>query len=90
MLDLIYSTKFRRDVKKCLKQGRDYKLLENVINILRIPAPLPEKYRDHPLIGENPPKRDCHILPDWVLIYGYVDNKLKLYRTGSHSELFRP
>ena len=88
MLDLRYTAQFKCDIKRCTRQNLDLSLLNRVISTLRIPKALEPKYKDHPLSGNHTGKRDCHILPDWLLLYSYEDNCLVLYRTGSHSELF--
>jgi mRNA interferase YafQ len=84
---------FKKDYKKMMKQGKDFTEMDWVIDELTVPNPLPEQYQDHPLKGEYKGYRECHVEPDWLLIYGYEtleDNKrqLLLVRTGSHSELF--
>lgn len=63
-------------------------LLQQVIDTLRIPETLPLKNKDHNLSGNYIGYRECHIEPDWLLIYCYEDNELLLYRTGTHSDLF--
>ena len=62
-------------------------LLQSVINTLRIPKPLPAKNKDHSLSGNFVGKRECHISPDWLLIYQIIGNELYLVRTGTHSDL---
>lgn len=88
MLDVRYSTKFKKDFKSCVK--RDYKmsLLQQVIDTLRIPDTLPIKNRDHNLSGNYSDYRECHVEPDWLLIYRIENDELFLYRTGTHSDLF--
>ena len=76
-----------------MKQGKDITMLDDVIMELAVPNQLPENYQDHPLKGDYKGYRDCHIEPDWILIYGYetLDNgerQLLLVRTGSHSDIF--
>ena len=81
---------FKRDVKLAQKQGRDIQLLEDVVSELAEGHPLPLKNRDHALIGEWSGYRECHIQPDWLLIY-YLNKDiliLTLVRTGTHSSLF--
>ena len=74
-----------------MKQNRDITALDFVIEELAVPNPLPEKYQDHPLKGDYKGYRECHIEPDWLLIYGYEtlddEDQLLLVRTGTHSEL---
>ena len=88
MLKLNTSTRFRRDYKICEKRGYDLRLLEQVVDTLRVPAPLPDKNRDHPLSGDWKGNQECHILPDWLLIYRVNGDELYLARTGTHSDLF--
>lgn len=88
MLDVRYSTKFRKDFKLCVKRGYKMPLLQQAIDTLRIPAPLPEKNKDHNLTGNYSGYRECHIAPDWLLIYKQVGNELRLARTGTHADLF--
>lgn len=88
MLDLRYSTKFKKDFKACTKRNYNMQLLQQVIDTLRIPEPLPAKNRDHYLTGNYSGFKECHIQPDWLLIYQQTDHELLLYRTGTHSDLF--
>ena len=88
MLDVRYSTKFKRDFKVCAKRGYNLKRLQNVIDILRVPDSLPSKNRDHNLTGNYAGYRECHVEPDWLLIYQQTETELLLYRTGTHSDLF--
>ncbi len=88
MLNVRYSTRFKKDFKACVKRGNQMVLLQQVIDTLRIPAPLPIKNRDHNLSGKYAEYRECHIEPDWLLIYKQTDTELLLDRTGTHSDLF--
>lgn len=88
MLDIRYSSKFRRDFKTCSKRQYKMELLQQVIDILRIPDTLPLKNSDHNLSGNYTGYRECHIAPDWLLIYRQDNNELLLYRTGTHADLF--
>ena len=88
MLNLNQSNKFKKDYKLCKKRGYHMDLLQSVINTLRIPEPLPAKNKDHSLSGNFVGKRECHISPDWLLIYQIIGNELYLVRTGTHSDLF--
>ncbi|MCI9193969.1 MAG: type II toxin-antitoxin system YafQ family toxin [Angelakisella sp.] len=87
-----FSGQFKRDYKLALKRGLDPKKLEEVITLLCAETPLPERYRDHALVNSRNYKdmRECHIQPDWLLIYKVVRETLilELIRTGSHSDLF--
>ncbi len=88
MLNVRYSTRFKKDFKTCVKRGNQMVLLQQAIDTLRIPAPLPAKNRDHNLIGKYAGYRECHIEPDWLLIYKQTDTELLLDRTGTHADLF--
>lgn len=90
MLTIKYETSFKKDFKRILKRGYDIRLLEEVIEILANGDTLPAKYKDHSLIGDYTDCRECHITPDWLLIYQIDGNELILYltRTGTHSDLF--
>ncbi|MBR1560071.1 MAG: type II toxin-antitoxin system YafQ family toxin [Clostridia bacterium] len=84
------TAQFKRDYKLMMKQRRDIALLDNVIRLLANGEPLPRQYDDHPLSGNWRGHRECHILPDWLLIYRVDDQVLvlTLTRTGTHSALF--
>ena len=90
MLTIKYQTAFKRDYKRIVKRGYDTRVLEEVIEMLAEQKPLPEKFRDHDLTGNYKGCRECHILPDWLLVYEVNTDELILYliRTGSHSDLF--
>lgn len=88
MLDVRYSTQFKKDFKICVKRHYKMELLQQAIDILRIPDALPPKNRDHNLSGNYSKYRECHIEPDWLLIYRLENNELFLYRTGTHADLF--
>lgn len=85
-----WSTKFKKDYKLAIKRGLDIDLLDTAIEILADTGTLPDEYLDHPLSGNYKGFRECHIQPDWLLIYKIVDDKLALAltRTGKHSDLF--
>ena len=89
MLKINSSGRFKRDLKTCQKRGYDLHLLEAVIDILRIPDQLPIQNKDHFLKGDYSGRKDCHIAPDWLLIYEIYEDELYLDRTGTHSDLFR-
>ena len=89
---VVSSSRFKKQLRKAAKQGMDINKLNTIVNKLADGESLEEKYRDHHLKDTDNYKncRECHIEPDWLLIYTYVDNELILYliETGSHSELF--
>lgn len=84
------TSKFQKDLKKVQKRGYDISLLTNVIKKLANGEVLPEKNRDHALSGNYAGLRECHITPDWLLVYEIDDESIILYltRTGTHSDLF--
>ncbi len=90
MLKIRYSAKFKKDYKMVIKRGYNPKLLQDVLEILCNGTPLPPKYKDHSLAGNFKGHRECHITPDWLLIYKIEHEilTLSLTRTGSHSDLF--
>ncbi len=90
MLEIVLSNQFKKDIKSAQKRGFKLELLTEVVDTLASQKSLPEKYRDHSLTGSYADFRECHIKPDWLLIYR-IDNEdllLFLFRTGSHSDLF--
>ena len=88
MLDVRYSTKFKKDFKACVKRRYNMALLQQVIDTLKIPDTLPLKNVDHNLSGNYSGYRECHVSPDWLLIDKQDGNELLLYRTGTHADLF--
>lgn len=90
MYDILYTKQFKKDLKLCQKQNLNLSKIKKVIDLLATGKPLPSKYHDHNLSGNYSGFRECHIAPDWLLIY-LIDNSrliLTLTRTGSHSQLF--
>ena len=85
------TTKFQKDLKRIQKRGYDLSLLKEVIQKLAAGEVLPPKNKDHYLTGIYEGYRECHIAPDWLLIYEIANDSLFLYltRTGTHSDLFR-
>ena len=84
------TTQFKKDYKQAIKRGLKIQILDDVITALALGEALPEKNRDHALSGNWIGHRECHILPDWLLIYRIEDDVLilTLTRTGTHSDLF--
>ena len=85
------TTQFKKDVKRAGKCGKDLGQLKAVLDLLIAGTPLPVPYKDHPLRGDFAGSRDCHLEPDWILIYTLTENDthVRLERTGTHSDLFR-
>lgn len=88
--DIVWTTQFKKDYKLALKRHMDIELLDNIIRCLSRGEVLPEKNKDHALSGDWVGHRECHILPDWLLVYRIEDDVLvlTLARTGTHSDLF--
>lgn len=90
MLEIVLSNQFKKDLKAMKRRGAHLELLENAVNKLANREPLDERYRDHALIGDYNGFRECHIQPDWLLVYRIDNDELMLFlfRTGTHSDLF--
>lgn len=90
MLTIKYQTAFKKDYKRIKKRGYDTRLLEKTITLLAEGQVLPAEYKDHALSGDYSGCRECHIAPDWLLVYEVIDRELLLYltRTGTHSDIF--
>jgi mRNA interferase YafQ len=86
-----FTTQFKKDLKLAKKQNKDLDHLFEVVNILAEGGTLDARYRDHDLSGDYKGTRECHIEPDWLLVYEIRDEVLvlMLYRLGTHSELFK-
>lgn len=88
MLKVKDSGQFKKDYKRCVKRGLNMNLLKSVVATLAIPTTLPIKNQDHDLKGNYKGFKECHIAPNWLLIYRYKGEYLELSRTGTHSDLF--
>ncbi len=84
------TSQFKKDVKRAGKRGEDLSKLRSVMDLLIEGKQLPQEFKDHPLRGNFSGSRDCHINPDWVLIYTLTekDSRICFERTGTHSDLF--
>ncbi|MCK5914688.1 MAG: type II toxin-antitoxin system YafQ family toxin [Deltaproteobacteria bacterium] len=89
MLMPSYSKQFDKDIKRLQKRGKPWGKIKTIIKILINEELLPERCRDHKLIGNYKGRRECHIEPDWLLIYKVEDPEITFERTGSHSDLFK-
>jgi len=91
MYQLIYTNRFKKDVKRAVKRGYDISLLEKAIELLQENGKLPPEYKSHILSGNYTGKHECHIKPDWLLIWEQNNNTLTLLflSTGTHSDLFK-
>jgi mRNA interferase YafQ len=89
-LKICWTSQFKKDYKLAMKRHLDIDLLDDIIRLLAKGKALPEKYRDHALTGSWSGHRECHIAPDWLLIYRVEADLLilTLSRTGTHSDLF--
>ncbi|MGM0738840.1 MAG: type II toxin-antitoxin system YafQ family toxin [Bacteroidota bacterium] len=85
---IIRTTRFEKDVKKMKKRGKSFGGFKELIITLAKGKPLAPKYKDQKLVGNYTGTRECHIEPDWLLIYEPTEDELILIRTGTHSDLF--
>ena len=89
MKAIFQTSQFKKDFKRIKKRGRDLNKLKEVVSAIAKSEALQERHRDHALSGNWAGSRDCHVEPDWILIYRVDGEFLFLERTGSHSDLFR-
>lgn len=91
MYKILSTARFKKDLKLALKRNLDVSILRQIVHMLQEGTTLPEQYKDHPLSGVLTGYRECHIKPDWLLIYRINNQELILClsRTGSHADLFR-
>ena len=87
MKAVFQTSQFKKDVKRLERRGKDLAKLEKVVGLIMTDSKLEEKYRDHSLSGIWMGSRDCHVEPDWILVYRVNTESLFLERTGSHSDL---
>ena len=88
MLPIRPTTRFKKDLKRAVRQKRNLEKAKEVLEILAMLQPLPEVYGDHKLKGAWRDFRECHLEPDWLLIYTITDFELRPARLGTHTELF--
>ena len=88
MKTLANTSQFKKDIKLMKKRGKKFEKFKQVIENLVMEIALDERYRDHALIGQYKGTRECHIEPDWLLIYETTESEIILIRTGSHADLF--
>ena len=89
MLNAVTTKQFEKDVKLASKRGKELEKLYLIMDLLLEQKPLPTKNRDHHLTGNYAKRKECHIEPDWLLIYLPSKEEILFERTGSHSDLFR-
>ena len=84
----VFSTQFKRDLARIEKQGKDTGKIKMIIALLMEGVQLPQKNKDHALTGNWKHHRECHVEPDWLMIYKLSEDEVYMARTGSHAELF--
>ncbi len=89
MKKIKFANRFRKELKLMWKRGKDPKNFCELMDMMRYEIQLPEKFKDHKLQGEFKDFRDCHIEPDWLLIYRILEDEIVFERTGTHSDLFK-
>jgi len=89
MLEPVYTNRFAKDLKLMIKRGGKPEAIKAVITNLIDEKPLDRKHRDHVLVGNFRERRECHIEPDWLLIYRVEGNRIIFERTGTHTDLFK-
>ncbi|MBU0693868.1 MAG: type II toxin-antitoxin system YafQ family toxin [Candidatus Omnitrophica bacterium] len=89
MLNPVHTKQFNRDIKLNKKRGKDFKKIKEIMTFLIEKKTLVSKYKDHKLVGNFTECRECHIEPDWLLIYRVENDSIFFIRTGTHSDLFR-
>jgi mRNA interferase YafQ len=90
MYTIRYTNKFRKDLKRCVSRGRDPELLREVLSLLSSTGTLPARYRRHKLVGNFKDRMECHIQPDWLLVWEQHDRELVMIMTdtGTHADIF--
>ena len=91
MYSINYTTRFKKDLKRCRKRGLDIQKILDAIALLRTTGSLPVQYHPHKLLGNREGQWECHILPDWLMTWEQNDTRLTLLflQTGTHSDLFK-
>ena len=89
MLQIYYTKQFQKDLKKVQKRGKDIEKIKLVIENISCQRKLAACFKDHKLIGNYHDRRECHIEPDWLLVYKLTSQEIIFERTGSHSDLFK-
>jgi len=85
----VYTNRFEKDLKLMIKRGSDPESIKSIVRKLIDEIPLERKHRDHVLIGNFKDRRECHIEPDWLLIYRLEESMIVFERTGTHADLFK-
>ncbi len=88
-LSVHFTSRFGKDIKRCQKRNKNMTKLKTAIDLLSNKQPLAQQYKDHILVGNYAGARECHIEPDWLLIYVIDEKNITFARTGTHSDLFK-
>lgn len=90
MYSVDYTNRFKKDLKRCFKRGLDISKIQQAVKLLELNGELPAEYKPHKLIGNKGGQWECHIQPDWLMIWEQNDKQLTLLflQTGTHSDLF--
>lgn len=89
MLSFVYSSQFKKDMRLAKKRGKDLMKIKKLMDLILMEETLSQRHRDHWLEGSYVGRRECHVEPDWLLIYKPIPGKIIFERTGTHSDLFR-
>lgn len=89
MLDFVYASQFKKDMRLAKKRGKNLAKIKKIMDLLLVDETLGSRHRDHWLDGNYIGRRECHVEPDWLLIYKPIPGKIIFERTGTHSDLFR-
>lgn len=89
MLSFVYSSQFKKDMRLAKKRGKDLAKVKKLMDLILMGESLGPKHRDHWLEGSYSGRRECHVEPDWLLVYKPMPGKIIFERTGTHSDLFR-
>jgi len=90
MYSVDYTNRFKKDLKRCFKRGLDISKIQQVVKLLELNGELPTEYKPHKLVGNRNGQWECHIQPDWLMVWEQNDKQLTLLflQTGTHSDLF--
>ena len=90
MYSVDYTNRFKKDLKRCFKRGLDISKIQNAVKLLELNGELPAEYKPHKLVGNRNGQWECHIQPDWLMVWEQNDKQLTLLflQTGTHSDLF--
>ncbi len=89
MLSFVYSSQFKKDMRLAKKRGKDLAKVKKLMDLILMGESLGPKHKDHWLDGSYSGRRECHVDPNWLLVYKPMPGKIIFERTGTHSDLFR-